>query len=643
MGIRKSILPAAVALCIPAMALAQSNAYVLLSGTANGSITPLHPDKGTLGPSYFVPVGGTLMAIAPASKQIWEVVSIDGGVASVAVLDPQSGATLATIPIGLYVESMTFDRAGRFVYLSATSGSTYYLVKIDVSSLAVVQQTVSATFGYPSQVAFSSDGSRLFLPSRGSAGVTVVDPVSLKPLASIPLPFPVNSILVSGSTLLVSGGTQLLYFDTTTLEQTNSATVPVSSFLFAVSADGGVIYLYAAPFPGTNSMAILDFASGQTLVSRPFPNAALGNALLSPDGARIVAAGSPVLLLDANTLATIATIVPMGDVASAAYFDPKTVLLLNYASSVGGGAMAVIDQAAAQITAMSPVCLDTPLEESAFADPELGAVWVGGYEAAALSAVDGASGRVAKSYLVYGLSPAARAGDQIFGSNNSAAAFYNLATGANGYLPLVLDLGQDYFVQALAGAVSPDGKTYWTSFIATFTGGSSGGPMQPSAPRIPTTGIGIYDTATDTLVARIAPPNGVGPFVFGPRNATAFVAGAHTIAVYDTRTLQNTANFTYATTFTALSISPDGATLYATDGTAIYVLDSTTGEQKQFFPIQPAPPYYPGFMVLSPDGTTLYLTDSSAQAVYMIETASGQVRQVPVGAFPSAIAVLPSN
>jgi len=48
-------------------------------------------------------------------------------------------------------------------------------------------------------------------------------------------------------------------------------------------------------------------------------------------------------------------------------------------------------------------------------------------------------------------------------------------------------------------------------------------------------------------------------------------------------------------------------------------------------------------MALSPDGTTLFPTDSSAEAVYLIDTTSGQVRQVPVGSFPSSIAVLASG
>jgi streptogramin lyase len=163
--------------------------------------------------------------------------------------------------------------------------------------------------------------------------------------------------------------------------------------------------------------------------------------------------------------------------------------------------------------------------------------------------------------------------------------------------------------------------------------------MLPSSWQVPPGGIGIYDTASEALVARFVPPGySAGPFVFAPDSATAYIVSPNVISVYDTRTLQSTQTFNYATTFTALAISSDGATLYATDGTAIYVLDSATGALEQLFPLPP--PYLTAAMALSPDGTTLFLINSHA-VVYLIDTTSGQVRQVPVVATPSSIAVLP--
>lgn len=626
MRIRKNILASAVALGVPAIALyanSNSNAYVLVSG--NGSITPLYPHSSYLGASYFVPAGGIFIAIAPGSKQIWEVVSVDGSPASIAVLDPQSGATLANIPLGVYVASLTFDPGGRYAYVSAVG----YLIKIEVASRTVVRKVACSALGHTGQVAFSSDGSQLFLPypSFPTDVLVAVDPVSLKTLSSIHLPFRARSILVSGNTLLVTGGTELLYLDTNTLQQTNSAAVAQNSALFGVSGDGSKIYLYADEDPGTN-MAILDFLSGAILVSQPFSNGSLPRVILSPDGRQIVAASNPVLVVDPNTLSITRTIVPMGGVVDAAYVDPKTVLLLNN----GSEAMVTINQETAQITASIPI----DHADSAVADPKLGAVWVGGSVDSALSAVSAASNQVTKSFLMYGFSPAARVGNQIFGTDNSGAAYYNLATGAHGYLPPIINLGQNYYVDVGPGAVPPGGKSYWAPF-GVYQGG--GGDAQ-----IPPGGIGIYSTASNTVVARIALPDFVsGPLVFGPEGTTAYIPSPNVIAVYDTRTLRNTQTFHYTTTFTALAISADGSRLYATDSIAVYVLDSATGAQRQFFPLPSPPSYYPGVMALSPDGITLFLTNWSANVVYLIDTTSGQIRQVPVGLGPSSIAVLPSN
>jgi DNA-binding beta-propeller fold protein YncE len=330
MLVGKRILAVAVAFWVSASALAQSNAYVLLSQTTSGSITPFHTGTGTLGASYFVPAGGVLMAIAPGSKQVWEVVSFVSNPVLIEVLDPESGVVLASIPIGEWVGSLTFDPAGRYAYVSAAG----YLIKIYVASRTVVDMVASSAYSNSGLVAFSTDGSQLFLayPGYPTGVLAVVDPVSLKTVSSVQLPFGASSILVSGNTLLVAGGTELLYLDTVTLEQTNSATVPLDCIVFAVSADGSEIYLYAHDFEGGPSLiAVLDFSTGTTLISQDV-TIYLENVLMSPDGSEIVVAADPLLLIDSQTLAINRTVILVGTVAGAAFVDPKTVLLLNYAA-----------------------------------------------------------------------------------------------------------------------------------------------------------------------------------------------------------------------------------------------------------------------------------------------------------------------
>jgi hypothetical protein len=175
--------------------------------------------------------------------------------------------------------------------------------------------------------------------------------------------------------------------------------------------------------------------------------------------------------------------------------------------------------------------------------------------------------RVVKSLLVYGFSPAARVGDRVYGTNTSAAAYYNLTTGANGYLPSIPDLGPNYFVQVFWAQPRRTNKPY------------SDGETPPYAP--------------------------------------------------------------YATTFTALAVSPDGSALYGTDSTAIYVLDSRHGRAGAGVSAAGVPILLSGRDGALTRRTTLFLTNSLTNVVYPIDTATGQITQAPVGSFPSSIAVLP--
>jgi WD40 repeat protein len=630
----------ALALCLPSLLDADSSAYVTLSN-APGSITAFNPIQGSLGTSFFVPLGGSLMAIAPGTKQIWEVAAPAAQAVSIYVLDPSSGSTLANIPVNVHPTAMIMDAAGTYAYLAGANG---VLVKIAVSSRRIVQEvSLGSATSSAGCMALSGDGSKLFV-AAGESSVFVLDPGSLTTLATISIPAGftgASSILVSGNTLLVTDQAQLLYFDATTFQQTNSATVPETSFLFGVSPDASRIYLYSDCLCGTaNTISVLDFPTGKTLVSQTFSNVDLANVLLSPDGTQILVASNPVLLVDPNSLATTKTVWSMGIPNAAAYLNANTVFMLNYAPS-SGGAMAVIDQSTAAVTAIFPLGM-TPLS-GLVADPARDLIYAGAYyyQDGSPNVVSTKLNRIVANLPVTGgFSPAALMGGQLYGTTNSAAAFFNLATGASGFLPSALDLGSAYFVDVGLGFAPPNGRTYWAPFYVTEVGGDVAGSGQPAL-SFASTRIAIYSSTTNSVVARLAPPGRVGPIVFSPDSSTAYIAGNNVIAVYSTQTLQNTATYKYATTFPALAIAVDGSVLYASDGNAVYVLDASTGAQNQVFSL-PSPASSPT-MALSPDGSTLFLTNDNGHAVDLIATATGQVTVVPVSFNPTGVVVVPSN
>lgn len=54
---------------------ANSKAYVLVSQYPSGTMSTLNPSAARFGPTDLIPTGGTLIAVAPATHDIWEVVS----------------------------------------------------------------------------------------------------------------------------------------------------------------------------------------------------------------------------------------------------------------------------------------------------------------------------------------------------------------------------------------------------------------------------------------------------------------------------------------------------------------------------------------------------------------------------------------
>jgi len=435
----------------------------------------------------------------------------------------------------------------------------------------------------------------------------------------------VDSIFVSGSTLLVTtddylvgGGSELLYFDTASLQQTNSAPRGDILSIFGVDAGAGRIYLWSA-----NMIEVLDLASGQMLVSQTFPEFdGLLYVFLSPDGTRIVAASNPILVVDPVTLAVTRTVEAVGIPSGAAYLDADTVLMLI--PSVG--AMTVIDQETATVTDSFP--LGVAAVSGEVADPGRGRIFVGttdSSQVAAPNVVTAKLNRITSNLPIFSeFTPTAIAGGQIYGVNDGPTNVYNLASGVLSELPPPITTPPyQYWTYVDAGASPPDGKTYWVPFHM----------VRANGPQV-AQGVAVYGTATNSVLALVTPK---GPVVFSPDSSAAYILGTNLIAVYTTRTVTHVGTFHYAKTFNSLAVSADGGVLYATDGGAIYVLDAATGAQKHVFSL----PARASGITLSPDGTTLFLVASGSNTVDLVSTASGQVTEVQVPYAPTSVVVLP--
>jgi DNA-binding beta-propeller fold protein YncE len=612
-------------LSVPAGVSADSRAYIVAPGGANtpGSMAPFDTAKGTLGAEFFVP-RGNMIAVAPGTKQVWQTVGAEYGPWDINILNPESGATLATIPLASYVASLIFDAAGKYAYASLGNGS---VIKIDVASRTVDFTSSLGAGVNVSQLVLSSDGAKLFVDAfyPKFEGILVLDSQTLTIVADIPFPYPhtVLSMFVSGNTLLVTDdGESLSYFDTSSLQQTNSAAVPEVSVVFGVSPDASKIYLATNCYCADSSgMEVMDFSSGQILLTQSFSDATLtGNVFLSPDGSQIAVAEGPILLIDPETLATIKTVWSAG-VTSAAYLDADTLLIFN--GDVA--AMMVVDQSSAQVMDTFPLGPAGPSGE--VADPTHDFIYTGGSDNP--NVVSAKINRIVENLAGYGsFVPTAIAGNQLYGLDYGGSQVYNLMTAVYDFLPQPVTPPRGDVVVAYSGAAPPNAQTYWVPFV-----------LGTDNEMVIERGIAIYSTATNAVAGRILLPAGYyGPAVFSPDSRTLYIVGPMTIAVYSATTFQQTGSFPYATTFTSLAASPDGSVLYATDDKSIYVLDAVTGALTQTFAL-PSP--VQGAMALSPDGTTLFLTDSTTNTVDLIDTASGQVTVVLLPYTPSTVVVLP--
>ena len=626
----------------PALA-ADYEAYISYP-TTSSSITTFHPSSGKLGPSFFGPAAYTAsIFIRPGTQEVWESVTPNPGSPFIAILDPSNGATLATIsfpptfPGTSYAGAVVFDRSGKVAYFYDGT----HLAKINAANRTVIGTRNVGKYSYASSagIAISSDGSKLFLLANATA-LPVVDTQTLTIIATIPA---VGDLFVSGTTLFVAGETGLLYFDTSSYQQTNSAPLPADSFnnVFGVSPDGSTIYVETLPYnlslPG--SVEALDFASGQTLLSQTIDSLSMPDSVsLSPDGTQIVVATAPLTFLDAGTLATISTeyLSPAYAPSTVAYVGPDTVIVLNINSS----AVAVVDSSTASVTATFPSAPGAGVEVP---NPETGVIYMA-------NAVISAKLNQVAEVLPYSLTqdeppvPNALVGHRLYGGFTE----YDLATQTSTQLPVPPFIPGSGLVvlENGPGAAPPSGKTYW---LPLEFEPSSGGDVRTGS-KVPS-GIAVYNTAKNTLISWISvplvwsgAPNATNYVVaFSPDSTTAYVLVNKGIALYSTQTLQNTASWTYSTSFVAIAPSPDGSVIYATDGNGVYVLSAATGAIEQVFDLPVQAPT--ANMALSQDGSTLFLTDVGSfdnSAVDIINTATGEITTVPAP-FASGIAVLPAN
>ena len=600
-------------------AYADSRAYVVTSALSDqtpGSLSrfTLNGSKSTVGPGIAVPAGGGAIAVPTGTNEVWQVTSN-----SVDVYDATTGAAAATIGLSQTGTNIVIDNTGTYAYVK--SGTSMSKISVAAKTIVLSGSTSCATFG---PLVISEDGSQLFCDSDG--GIQVLYTSTFATQATL---VGSNSFIVSGPTLFAATTNAVICYDTATLQLV--ATVPAPSGynnVFGGNLTTGEIYLWI------NNTIFVENLSGTILKTETYTTDQYANAVLSPDGTQIVVADSPLLVVDAATLAVTGTVEWYG-VPSGTFLNDSTYLLLATQVSV----MTAVDQGSASVT--STILTSFDFCYSAVASPAGKLVYAGSSSFGTpgnLAVVNTSTNEVTAILPVSGFTPTALAHSQLYGfsvvnffngSTYTNAESYNLLTGELTVLVQPVNPYVDY--ELLYGALisPPSGATVWTPYSLRYSG-----PSNAALKAIARQGIVLYRGLDGKLLGTIPTPQAVTAIVFSSDSSKAYVGELNSIVVYDAVKFKTLLTIADATTPTALAVSPDGTTVYAADGSTIQSFNTATGALLNTFAI-PATE-----LAISPDGSTLWAAQFSSTTLNLLNTQTSVVTPVTLPYVATALVVV---
>jgi YVTN family beta-propeller protein len=245
---------------------------------------------------------------------------------SVLAIDPTTGATVATIPVGAAPEGEI--TLGNFVYVTDINGHGISVIDTTTNSVT----TTIPVSGYPNMLALSPDGTRLYAGDTGpDSQVTVISTATNTVIAALP-----GFAEAQG---------------------------------LAVSPDGTRLYVVNTNFSNPAGwVSVIDTATYSTIATIPVGGVPVGIAL-SPDGTTAYVTnnggaplGNTVAVIDTSTNTVVNEITvginPFGIIMNAA---GTTVYVANANYWDGGntssvpGSVSVIDTASGTVTATIPV------------------------------------------------------------------------------------------------------------------------------------------------------------------------------------------------------------------------------------------------------------------------------------------------
>ncbi len=248
--------------------IAPSGAYGYIANRAAGVLTVFDAVRNTVTGTIPVRDGGPqFVAFSPDGNRAYvSIFNNERTVNEVGVLDTDTGAFIARIPVGVRPFALVVSPDGRRLYVpNHDSGG---ITVIDTASNSVV--TSIAVAPNPHWLTISKDGSRLYAANHESNLVSVIDTASNNVLTTVPVGKSPHSIVAHPSKPLVFvvnyDSSSVSVIDTTS--NAVVATVPTGSHPQDVSlaADGKHAYVACVD---QNAIQVLDTVTYQITATVP--------------------------------------------------------------------------------------------------------------------------------------------------------------------------------------------------------------------------------------------------------------------------------------------------------------------------------------------------------------------------------------
>lgn len=562
---------------------------------------------------------------------------------SVSVLSAETGATLATVPVGYQVQWEVVSPNGALLYVESFDvANVYHIVAIDTAT-----NTVNAVLEIPDYfvdaMTLSPDGATIYVAGLQGLYVINANPLAISTIVAFPNGAS-QSITPDGKYLYIAqlgtpGNTQETVQVVSTSTYAAVQSIPlqanVSAGFIQITPDGSQAWIGEFPLYNGYPNIIVEISTSTyqtTTITLP-ANQSAGAIVFSPDSTKayVPVNGPDIAVMSVATGKLVGIINSIGGVGGVAISPDGSTLL---SPSSGTADLVAISGISASTPARVPIgAMDYGnqlyLQYGAVAvSPDAKRVYATDYASDSVAVIATASKKVIYSAPV-GATPVGVVvspdSSKVYAVNSYSDSV--TAIDAQTFKSTTIAIPEANQGYPSAIAISPDGATVYVAVDNP----------QPDFGTAACWIVGI-DTGTNqvTSATRIYYPMA---FAVSPDGSAIYVIGGNgddTLYTISTQTHQVTHAVGLALGIPeqpvsgGIAVTADGTTVFATDGNSPAIFEVNTGTNKLIKKISAG--VSPGSLAITADGSELWATDLVGTSVLVVDIASATlVRTIPIG------------